>query len=306
MSMLSRMFGDFGGDPGQGGGGGPGWGFGVPQGRFDELYACFPVSFLGKGDTENGNKIFLPQSALDKLARLQITYPMLFEVTSTTTGMRTHVGVLEFIAEEGCCHIPYFIMQNLCMQEGDMLQVANVSLPKGSFVKLQPLTSDFLDVHNPRAVLENTLRNYATLTKGDHIVIPYNKKTFEIEILECKPADAIQSIEADVQVAFAPPKDYREPAPVASTINAPPAEEEEDEEEEVDPFTGEGRRIDGKAPKKVQRQTKPKDPKTLKPWLNRLPGGIIREAPYGFARTTEGKRRASMAQKSDLGSTMPK
>ena len=41
------------------------------------------------------------------------------------------------------------------------------------------------------------------------------------------------------------------------------------------------RRIDGKAPKKVQRQTKPKDPKTLKPWLNRLPGGIIREAPYG-------------------------
>ena len=35
----------------------------------------------------------------------------------------------------------------------------------GSFVKLQPLTSDFLDVHNPRAVLENTLRNYATLTK---------------------------------------------------------------------------------------------------------------------------------------------
>ena len=45
-----------------------------------------------------------------------------------------------------------------------------------------------------------------------------------------------------VEVDFAPPKDYREPAPVASTINAPPAEEEEDEEEEVDPFTGEGRR----------------------------------------------------------------
>ena len=36
--------------------------------------------------------------------------------------------------------------------------------------------------------------------QGDHIVIPYNKKTFEIEILECKPADAIQIIEADVQV----------------------------------------------------------------------------------------------------------
>jgi ubiquitin fusion degradation protein 1 len=205
--------------------------------------------------------------------------------------MRTHCGVLEFVAEEGCCHIPYFIMQNLCMQEGDMLQVANVSLPKGTFVKLQPLTSDFLDVHNPRAVLENTLRNYATLTKGDHIVIPYNKKTFEIEILEAKPADAIQIIEADVQVDFAPPKDYREPAPVAPTINTPAPEEDEEEEEEA--FTGEGRRIDGKAPKKIQKQTKPRDPSALKPWLNRLPGGIIREAPYGFARTTEGRRRSS-------------
>ena len=42
-----------------------------------------------------------------------------------------------------------------------------------------------------------------------------------------------------VEVDFAPPKDYREPAPVAPTLNTPAAEEEEEEEDE---FTGEGRR----------------------------------------------------------------
>jgi ubiquitin fusion degradation protein 1 len=284
--MLARMFGDIGG-----GGNGAPFGFGAPQGRFDELYACYPVSFLGKGDTDNGNKIFMPQSALDKLARLQITYPMLFEVTAPSTGMRTHVGVLEFIAEEGCCHIPYFIMQNLCIAEGEMLQVTNVSLPKGTFVKLQPLTSDFLDVHNPRAILENTLRNYATLTQGDHIVIPYNTKTFEIEILECKPSNAIQIIEADVQVDFAPPKDYKDPAPVAAI--ATQVQEESDEEEQVDPFTGEGKRIDGKAPKLQPKVSKPKDEAQMKPWRSRIVGGIIRDAPYGYLRTAEGKRRSS-------------
>merc|ERR1712232_1147889 len=110
------------------------------------------------------------------------------------------------------------MMQNLCLAEGDLIRVVNTSLPKGSFVKLQPLTSDFLDIHNPRAVLENSLRNFATLTVGDCVVIDYNQKKYEIEIVECKPAAAISIIEADVNVDFAPPKDYKEPErqPVAT------------------------------------------------------------------------------------------
>merc|ERR1719198_203397 len=102
-------------------------------------------------------------------------------------------------------------MNHLCLKEGDLVRVTNTSLPKGSYVKLQPVSSDFLSIHNPRAVLENTLRNFATLTVGDCIVIDYNSKKYEIEIIECKPANAISIIEADVNVDFAPPKDYKEP-----------------------------------------------------------------------------------------------
>jgi ubiquitin fusion degradation protein 1 len=38
------------------------------------------------------------------------------------------------------------------------LQVRNVSLPKGTYVKLQPHTTDFINISNPKAVLETTLR----------------------------------------------------------------------------------------------------------------------------------------------------
>lgn len=88
--------------PGMFGGGffGGGFGGGVP-GRFDHPYQAYPVSFLGKEDLEKGNKMILPQSALDHLARLNISYPMLFEVNNESTGRRTHAGVQEFIAEEG-------------------------------------------------------------------------------------------------------------------------------------------------------------------------------------------------------------
>merc|ERR1719221_2171082 len=153
------MFGGFGFGGGDGGGFFPG----VPE-RFDKQYQAFPVSFFDRNDLEKGNKIILPSSALDHLARLNISYPMLFEVSNPTAARRTHAGVQEFIAEEGTCYLPHWMMCNLVLQEGDLVRVTNTSLPKGTFVKLQPLTSDFLDIHNPRAVLENSLRNFATLT----------------------------------------------------------------------------------------------------------------------------------------------
>merc|ERR1719216_120248 len=122
---------------------------------------------------------------------------------------------------------------NLLLQEGDMVRVTNTSLPKGSFVKLQPVSSDFLDIHNPRAVLENSLRNFATLTVGDCVVIDYNDKKYEIEIVECKPAKAISIIEADVNVDFAPPKDYKEPEREAPAVSASAYQSKVEEPEEA-------------------------------------------------------------------------
>jgi ubiquitin fusion degradation protein 1 len=103
------------------------------------------------------------------------------------------------------------MMQNLGIGEGDVVRVANVSLQKGKYVKLQPQSVDFLDLTNPKAVLEVQLRNFACLTKGDVIRVMYLNKAYDISILETKPADAICIVEADVEVDFAAPLGYVEP-----------------------------------------------------------------------------------------------
>lgn len=49
-------------------------------------------------------------------------------------------------------------MHNLLLEEGDLLQIESVSLPVATFSRFQPQSPDFLDITNPKAVLENGLR----------------------------------------------------------------------------------------------------------------------------------------------------
>jgi len=193
-------------------GGGYGAGGGFPRsGRFEEQYHCYSVAYADKAHLEKGDKILLPPSAFDTLARLQVDYPMLFKLTSDTENRTTHCGVLEFTAEEGTCYIPFWMMQNLLLEEGAVITVTNVSLPKASFVKLQPQSVDFLEISNPRAVLEHALRNFSCVTKGDIIQIPYNNKNFHFALKEVKPQDAACIIETDCNVDFDAPVGYKEP-----------------------------------------------------------------------------------------------
>lgn len=47
---------------------------------------------------------------------------------------------------------------------------------QGTFVKFQPQSVDFLEISNPRAVLETTMRHFSCLTEGDVICLPYNDR----------------------------------------------------------------------------------------------------------------------------------
>lgn len=192
-----------------------GWGFtggrgGFPQ-RFEEQYHCYSVAYADKAHLEKGDKILLPPSAFDTLARLQVDYPMLFRLENANKGTMTHSGVLEFTAEEGSCYIPFWMMQNLLLEEGGILTVTNASLPKATFVKLQPQHVDFLEISNPRAVLEHALRNFSCVTKGDVICVPYNDKNYHLELKEVQPQDAACIIETDCNVDFDAPVGYKEP-----------------------------------------------------------------------------------------------
>jgi ubiquitin fusion degradation protein 1 len=87
-------------------------GRGGPPRRFDEYYRCYPTVMLPGHERDHlnyGGKIVMPTSALDKLTRLHITYPMLFELHNGQKQRMTHAGVLEFVAEEGKVYLPNWV-----------------------------------------------------------------------------------------------------------------------------------------------------------------------------------------------------
>ncbi|KAF3941190.1 hypothetical protein ABW19_dt0201816 [Dactylella cylindrospora] len=197
-----------------------------PTRRFDEYYRCYPVAMMpqSRENLNYGGKVIMPPSALDKLTRLHISYPMLFELHNGQ-GKMTHCGVLEFIAEEGRIYLPHWMMNTLLLEPGDLIQVKSTDLPPGSFIKLQPQSVDFLDISDPKAVLENALRNFSALSKDDIFSFSYNDTIFEIAVLEVKPDaknNAISVTETDLEVDFAAPVGYVEPerSKPASSVNS--------------------------------------------------------------------------------------
>ncbi|XP_041007553.1 ubiquitin fusion degradation protein 1 homolog [Juglans microcarpa x Juglans regia] len=222
--------------------------------HFEQAYRCFPLSFCEKSHLECGDKIIMPASALDHLAYSVFDFPMLFELLNPDTGRATHCGVQEFVADEGLAFLPNWMMEHMQLREGDLLIIKSVSLQKATYVKLQPHSKDFLDLSNPRAVLERTLRNFFCLTKDDTIMIMYNDKKFYIDVLETRPSEAVSIFDTDCEVDFAPPLDYQEPERL---VNGMATEELQEKDQAVvedndvvktcEAFSGVGRRLDGKA-----------------------------------------------------------
>jgi len=217
-------------------------------GRFVADYKCYSVSVIGREDVERGGKIILPPSALDTLTHFHIQYPMLFKLSNLQTSRETHCGVLEFVADEGRVYLPYWMMCNLCLEEGSVVHVENVSLSVAEFAKFQPQSTEFLDITNPKAVLENALRNFACLTTGDIIAINYNDKVYELKVLETKPQKAVSIIECDMNVDFAPPVGYQEPTRTTPLDEEPMAVDMTDyvDASKFRAFSGQGNRLDGK------------------------------------------------------------
>ena len=108
------------------------------------------------------------------------------------------------------------MMNTLLLSEGSLLNLKSTTLPLGKFIKIQPQSTNFLSIHDPKAVLEMSLRNFSALTAGDVIQIFYNSQVYEIAVLEVKAqgneeGNAVCVIETDIEVDFAAPVGYVEP-----------------------------------------------------------------------------------------------
>ena len=92
----------------------------APINVFLRPYKAYSPAFFGRTDINKGNKskfrskllvnlVILPSSALHELARLRITYPMMFMISNPQMAKKSYCGVLEFSAEEGLCYLPIWV-----------------------------------------------------------------------------------------------------------------------------------------------------------------------------------------------------
>jgi ubiquitin fusion degradation protein 1 len=193
---------------------------------------------------------------------------MLFRIDNKSKSTHTHCGVLEFSAEEGRVYIPFWMQEHLQLSPGQLVTVTNATLPKGTYAKIRPQQKAFIEISDPRAVLEKKLRNFSCLSKGDTIIINYNDTNFFIDIMDvaaAKSCEAISIVETDVRVDFDRPLDMP-PSPVNTTPpdqqiferiprGVAPSQQQQQQQPPVEEpsfqaFKGEGRRLDGKTAKK--------------------------------------------------------
>ncbi|KAK6276557.1 hypothetical protein POUND7_006266 [Theobroma cacao] len=201
------------------------------------------VPFLAPLDLQNSDAPFCFDSLVDK----RVESPWLFELCNPVTGKTSHCGVLEFTSDEGFVLLPAPMMESMELEEGELVTLKSASLDKGTFLKLQPHTKNFMQLSDPKAVLEKAFRDFCCLTTGDTIMIMHNDIKFYIDIVEAKPSLAVNIIDTDCEVDFALPLDYEPPQKKQKKAKVLQKQEQPIEVETVKfkAFNGIARRLDG-------------------------------------------------------------
>lgn len=162
---------------------------------------------------ENGDTIILPSSSRDELKNAK--KPLLFEMKLNHKRLYGGSGYreMEYTAPKGCIILPQWMMASLFVKEGQLIDVRSVSLPKGTFCKVQPQSKEFYKIKDHKIALEKMFSNFKTLCEGQFVPLVDDKKVYWIEILELQPEKAV-SIDPgrdkylDLVIDFVPAVDF--------------------------------------------------------------------------------------------------
>ena len=87
-------------------------------------YACSAVQHDTQELLKYSNKILLPASILHKMnERDDVEYPLFFKVTNPICEYGRVCAVHEFTATEGLVNVPYYILEDLGLQEGSPVNI---------------------------------------------------------------------------------------------------------------------------------------------------------------------------------------
>ena len=178
-------------------------------------YACSSQSEELIQRVKYSNKILLPPSVLHQLQ--DNTNTMFFKITNVENSFGQVCGVQEFTAPPGVVLVPYHILDGLGLTDGSTVNIDLSTPPDGSYIKLQPHKTEFIELPDPKALLEKALSvNYPVVTEGHTITIqnPENDKVYHIDIVKTEPSPIIKIIDVNINVDFEAPLDYVPPPPV--------------------------------------------------------------------------------------------
>ncbi|XP_054159997.1 ubiquitin recognition factor in ER-associated degradation protein 1-like [Oppia nitens] len=210
-------------------------------------------------EAQNGGKIVLPHSIFRRVYRLEQS-PMIFRLTNKNLTILS--GVFSFDSQEKQVLVPNWILRGLQIDMGmDVsIEVLLTPLPKGVFVKFEPLSRSFYDITDAKAVLEYCMSMYVCITRDDVISICHNKHIYDLRICETLPNNTIDITECDLNVDFAEMKEEFKQIPLPKECDLDHMKDQMDKS--CSPFPGTGHTVSG-LKRKSRKETKSNTRKSL-------------------------------------------
>eukprot|EP00922_Rhytidocystis_sp_ex-Travisia-forbesii_P042375 GHVS01063303.1.p1 GENE.GHVS01063303.1~~GHVS01063303.1.p1 ORF type:complete len:263 (-),score=23.54 GHVS01063303.1:65-853(-) len=174
-----------------------------------------PIGHFSHGHALQGDKISLPRSVLDLIMQRKVEVPWQFALRTTPSSetlqcQKRHVSasVLDFRAPENYVFIPPWMMTHLKLRARDVVQCDLVKLPEAVTLILRPHSDEFFNIPRHRAVMENRLRHYSSLTKGSTIVLKHSGKEYQLDVVDITSGGLSLSMasiqDCDVATTFLP------------------------------------------------------------------------------------------------------
>ena len=145
------------------------------------------------------NYINLPPSSLERLSKLNTTNTYFFEI-KTSADIISYVGVKEFTSDESCIEVPSWLAESLGVDYVNITLMKDI--PKGEYIKIEPLSKDFFDLPDNDKLVEIELAKYCLLELNQIIPMKILDKVYEFKIIEIKNNDIIDIINIDLNVDF--------------------------------------------------------------------------------------------------------
>ena len=82
--------------------------------------------------------------------KLKHNPPFFFKIENIDMKYGQVCGVQEFSASPGVVHVPYHIMEGLGFPEGQHVDIQLAFPVKGTYIKIQPHTTSFINLTNPK------------------------------------------------------------------------------------------------------------------------------------------------------------